>query len=82
MIKGRTFLPAAALVALIGYGPTVKVDNAAEVTAVRKRYSEWLQAEHRRDLEAAISFLAPDAVVQGGDAPAVKGVEGARALWE
>ena len=57
------------------------VDNAEEVTVVRKRYSDWLQAEKRRDLDAAISFLAPDAVVQGGDAPAVKGLEGARALW-
>jgi uncharacterized protein (TIGR02246 family) len=58
------------------------VENAEEVTAVRKRYSDWLEAEKRRDLEGAISFLAPDAVVQGGDAPAVKGVEGARELWK
>ena len=73
---------AVALVALPGCSPTPKVDNAAEVTAVRKRYSDWCQAEKRRDLEAAVSFLAPDAVVQGGNAPAVKGVEAARTLWK
>jgi len=82
MQKSRNLLTALALAVLIGCGTTPKVDNAAEVTAVRKRYSDWVQAEKRRDLEAAMSFLAPDAVVQGGDAPAIKGIEAARVLWK
>lgn len=82
MLQNRCLLSTLALTALIGCGAAPKVDNAAEVMAVRKRYSDWVQAEKRRDLEAAMSFLAPDAVVQGGDAPAIKGVEAARIIWK
>ncbi|MDE3244930.1 MAG: DUF4440 domain-containing protein [Acidobacteriota bacterium] len=74
-------LPTLSLAALLACSTAPKVDNAAEVAAVRKRYSDWVQAEKRRDLEAAMSFLAPDAVVQGGDTPAIKGIEAARGLW-
>ena len=71
-----------ALAALIDCGSAPKVDTAAEAQVVRKRYADWVEAEKRRDLEAALSFLAPDAVVQGGDAPAIKGLAAARALWK
>src|SRR5512140_605385 len=78
----RALLSAVVLIASIGCSSPPKVDTAAEIAAVRKRFSDWVQAEKRRDLEAAMSFLAPDAVIQGGDAPAVKGIEGARTVWK
>jgi len=82
MLIRRASLTAFALAASIGCTNAPRVDTTAEATAVRQRYADWVAAEKRRDLEAAMSFLAPDAVIQAEGAPAVKGIEGARSIWK
>jgi uncharacterized protein (TIGR02246 family) len=58
------------------------VDTAADVEAVRSRYADWVAAENRRDVEAAVSFLAPDAIIQGEGAPEMTGHDAAREVWQ
>jgi uncharacterized protein (TIGR02246 family) len=43
---------------------------------------QWFADERRRDLEASLSYLAPDVVLQPEGAPQMQGMEAARALWE
>jgi ketosteroid isomerase-like protein len=81
MLIRHTLLPALVVAVSIGCGSTPKVDTAAEANVVRQRYADWVAVEKRRDLEGAMSFLAPDAVIQPEGAPAVKGIEAARDIW-
>jgi uncharacterized protein (TIGR02246 family) len=74
-------LAAVAMVA-VGCSSPRPVDQASEVMAIRQRYADWVDAEKRRDLDAAVSFLAPDAVIQAEGAPAVHGRDAARAVWQ
>jgi uncharacterized protein (TIGR02246 family) len=74
------FTVVAALAAMACTGTPI-VDTAAEVDAVRQRQADWVAAENRRDLEATVSFLAADAIIQGEGAPVLRGRDGARELW-
>lgn len=47
-----------------GCARTPPVDSAAETAAVRQQFAAWVEAETRRDLESALSFMAPDIVIQ------------------
>lgn len=59
-----------------------QVDMAAAEQVIRSLTTEWFAAEKRRDMEASLSYLAPDAVVQPEGAPAIQGVEAMRALYK
>ncbi len=58
------------------------VDVEAEKEAIRKLTKNWFADELRRDMEASLSYLAPDAVVQAEGTPALVGTTAHRALYE
>ncbi len=58
------------------------VDLVAEEAAIRQLTTDWFAAETRRDMEASLSYLAPDAVIQSEGAPTIIGVSAMRALYE
>jgi uncharacterized protein (TIGR02246 family) len=58
------------------------VNLAAENEAVNQLTSDWFAAESRRDIEASLSFLAPDAIVQAEGAPTISGTSAIRGLYE
>jgi uncharacterized protein (TIGR02246 family) len=62
--------------------PKGKVNLDGEAGAIRKRTSDWFAAESRRDLEASLSFLAEDAVIQPEGGPTITGRAAMRALYE
>jgi ketosteroid isomerase-like protein len=39
-------------------------------------------AEKHRDLDTVMNFFAPDVIIQGEAAPAMKGIEAARSVWK
>jgi ketosteroid isomerase-like protein len=81
MSKPRSLTAVGALLAAAACTATPSVDTAAEAKAVRQRYAEWVAAENRRDLEASVSFLAADAIIQAEGAPAMRGLDAAREVW-
>lgn len=58
------------------------VDPAAEEEAVRQRALDWAAAEASNDIDAALSFMWEDAVMQPPNAPQVAGHEAIRGLYE
>ena len=54
----------------------------AEREAIHKLSSEMLSAVARRDLEASISFMAPDAIIQREASPIITGTTAIRAMIE
>jgi uncharacterized protein (TIGR02246 family) len=59
-----------------------KVDVEADKEAIGKLTADWFAAELQRDMEASLSFLAPDAVIHMEGAPAIGGTSAHRALYE
>jgi ketosteroid isomerase-like protein len=59
-----------------------EVDLAAEEAGLRQSTTEWFAAEVRRDMEACLSYVAPDVVIQPEGAPTITGVTEMRALYE
>ena len=58
------------------------VDLAAEEKAIRKLTTDWFADELRRDMEASLSYLAPDAMFQLEGAPTIVGTTAIRAAYE
>ena len=58
------------------------VDVVAEEEAIRKLTTDWFADELRRDMEASLSYLAPDAVLQLEGAPTIVGTTAIRAAYE
>ena len=58
------------------------VDIAAEEEVIRKLTTDWFADELRRDMEASLSYLAPDAVLQLEGAPTIVGTTAIRAAYE
>jgi uncharacterized protein (TIGR02246 family) len=58
------------------------VDIAAEEEAIRKLTTDWFADELRRDMEASLSCVAPDAMFQLGGAPTIVGITAIRAAYE
>jgi hypothetical protein len=58
------------------------VDVAAEKEAIRKLTTDWFADELRRDIEASLSYLTSDAVIQLGGAPTLVGTTAMRAAYE
>jgi uncharacterized protein (TIGR02246 family) len=59
-----------------------EIDLADEEQAIRKLTTDWFADEIRRDMEASLSYLAPDAVIQPEGAPTIEGTAAIRCLWE
>ena len=57
-------------------------DLASEAQAIEKLTAAAFAAEVRRDLEAFLSYFAPDVVVQAEGAPTITGAAGLRSLTE
>lgn len=49
---------------------------------IHEMTQDWFEAERNRDLEASLSYLAPDVILQVGGAPSMKGIENARELYK
>jgi ketosteroid isomerase-like protein len=62
--------------------PQPEIDLAAEEQAIRKLTADWFADEIRRDMEASLSYLAPDAVIQPEGAPTIVGIAAMRSLYE
>ena len=58
------------------------IDLAAEEAAIRELTADWFAAEARRDIEASLSYLAPDAVIQPEGAATITDSAETRALYE
>ena len=67
----------------VACAPSVpEIDLDAEEQTIRKLTTDWFADEIRRDLEASLSYLAPNAVIQPSDAPAVSGMAAMRSFYE
>ena len=65
MIRFRLFLSILGLFLVLACAPSKPgIDLAAEKETIRKLTNDLLNAELRRDMEATLSYLAPDAVIQ------------------
>ena len=58
------------------------IDLDAEKQAILDLNANWFADEVRRDIDASLSYLAPDVVVQTAGAPAIHGIDAARSLYE
>ena len=58
------------------------VDVEAEKETIRKLTNNWFADELRRDMEARLSYFAPDAVAQPEGAPTIVGIAAIRAAYE
>ena len=59
-----------------------QVDLAQEAQIIRQLTNDFIAAETRRDMEASMGFLAPDAIIQPAGAPTINTPEGMRALYK
>lgn len=72
----------ALLVLFSGCATPPQVDIAAEVDAIRELDRQWQAAVDAKDVEAVISFYAPDAVKMEPNAPGIVGIEHFREAFE
>jgi uncharacterized protein (TIGR02246 family) len=83
----RTSLLTAPLAALTlvlsgcGAASNPEVDLAAEEAALRQADEQFAAAASAKDMDALMSFYAPDAVMMMPNAPAVTGVGGIRDMY-
>jgi len=49
---------------------------------ISARTEEWFAVEARRDVDASLSFMTPDVIIHAEGAPAIVGLDAARALYE
>lgn len=59
-----------------------KVDMVAENAALTARADALTEAEVAKDIEKALSFYAPDAIVQPANFPQVSGTEAVRGMYK
>ena len=74
------FLPA--LVFLSCQQSVQSVDLAKEEAAIRKLTAAWFADESRRDMEASLSYLTPNTVIQPAGSPAFIGIDAMRSDYE
>jgi uncharacterized protein (TIGR02246 family) len=88
MIRLCLFLSILGLFLVLACAPAKPViDLAAEKETIRKLTPDLLDAELRRDMEASLSYFAPDAVIQLEGAripgpPTVTGTAAIRAMYQ
>ena len=58
----------------------MEVDVESETQTIRETSAAWFATEIERDLDGAMSYLAPDAVIQAADVPTMDKA-GMRAFW-
>ena len=64
-----------------GQPTTPAVDARAEEQAIRALDDQWNAAIAKKDVEACVSFYAPDGVAMWPDVPAARGTDAIRAAW-
>lgn len=57
------------------------IDLEAEEQAIRSLMANWFADEVRRDMEASLSYMTPDVVIQAEGAPTISGIDAARSLY-
>jgi ketosteroid isomerase-like protein len=67
---------------MVGCTTPPQVDVAAEVQAIRELDRQWQAAVDAKDVEATISFYAPDAVKMEPNAPTIVGIDRFREAFE
>ena len=58
------------------------MDHDAEQEEIRRLTIDWVASEVRRDMEACLSYLAPDAVVQLEGTPTINSIAAMRDYWQ
>ena len=58
------------------------IDLNAEEQTIRKLTTNWFADEVRRDMEASLSYAAPDIVIQAEGTPTITGVTAMRSFYE
>ena len=61
---------------------TQRIDLAAEEATIHQLTKDWFAAELRRDMDASLGYLAPDAVVQAEGTPTISGSAGLRTMYQ
>ena len=81
-MRALRWLTFVALALTVGCGrATTPVDKAADEQSIRNLAVKWSAAVEKKDLDAIMSFYAPDATAVWPDAPAAHGSEAIRAAW-
>ena len=62
--------------------PALEIDLDTEEKTIRKLTTDWFADEIRRDMEASLSYLAPNAVIQTEGAPTINGIAAMRSFYE
>jgi uncharacterized protein (TIGR02246 family) len=60
---------------------TRTIDLKAEEQSIRQLDDQWNAAVQKKDIDAAVSFYAPDGSAMWPDAPAAKGTGAIRKAW-
>jgi ketosteroid isomerase-like protein len=58
------------------------VNDASEKETISSRTREWFAVEAQRDMEASLAYMTPDVIIHAEGAPAVVGLDAAKALYE
>jgi len=81
MRPALTFPLIATLILTASCGPSVKVDNGAEVAALESADEQWSAAASRKDVAATVAFYADDAVLLAPNAPMITDENAIRQAW-
>ena len=81
-MRALHWLTLVVLTLTVSCGPaTTRVDKAADEQSIRNLAVKWSAAVEKKDLDAIMSFYAPDATAVWPDAPAAHGSDAIRAAW-
>ena len=58
------------------------MNDESEKDGISSRTQEWFAIEAQRDMEASLSFMTSDVIIHAAGAPAIVGLDAARALYE
>jgi len=58
------------------------IDLDTEEQTIRKLTADWFADEVRRDVDASLSYIASDVVIQPEGAPTINGIAAMRSLYE
>jgi hypothetical protein len=72
----RLFVILAIVIVASGCASTKQppTDHAQQEATFKELTKDWFAAETRRDMEASMAFLAPDAIIQGEGTPTTQHV--------
>lgn len=83
MTRKRILLSCITLILLLtGCSSATRVDTAAEARAIRELSRQWLAEFTAKDLDAVMTYYAPDAIQMPANGPSIVGKEAIRAWYE